>query len=124
MKTVSVNFWLIFDRDNNGVVEGSPQPRPVTKDFLKRVKGNQGKIVVCANDHDETEKIEGRAPEYQEELIKSCMETRLEQSDMPFDSVVINRPRYSDFHISSDIVQHKGWEDVLLGKLKGKKTGG
>jgi len=122
-KVVSVNFWLIFSRDS-GVIENPPQPCPVTKSLLKRVKVNLGKIVICANDQEETAKIEGRQPECQEELIKSCMETRLEQSDMPYDSVVINRPRYSDFHISSDIVQHKGWEEVLLRKLNGKKAGG
>jgi predicted HAD superfamily phosphohydrolase YqeG len=63
MKVVSVNFWLIFDRDNE-MVESSPQPRPVTKNFLEKVKGNQGKIVVCANDQEETAKIEGRQPWY------------------------------------------------------------
>jgi predicted HAD superfamily phosphohydrolase YqeG len=63
MKVVSVNFWLIFDRDNE-MVESSPQPHPVTKNFLEKVKGNQGKIVVCANDQEETAKIEGRQPWY------------------------------------------------------------
>lgn len=119
MKTVSVNFWLIFDRNNNGVVEGSPLP--VTKDLLERVKGTQGKIVVCANDYDKPAEIEGRAPEFQEDLIKACMSERLKKSEIPFDDVVINRPRYSDFHINREVTEFKDWEKVLLKKLRGKK---
>lgn len=124
MKTVSVNYWLIFARDSE-IVEGSPpQPRPVTKSFLNKVKANQGKIVVCASDNDEATQLEGRAPEYQEAYIKACMEQALKKGDIPFDSVALGCPKYSDFHISSDIVKYKNWQEVLITKLKSGKTGG
>ena len=123
MKTVSVNYWLIFDGDNDIAEDSPPQPRPVSKDFLNKVKASQGKIVVCASDNDEAKQLEGRSPEFQEMFIKSCMEEALKKGDMPFDSVALGRPQYSDFHISSDIVKYKNWQEVLIKKLRGKGGG-
>lgn len=121
MKTLSIPFWSIFNRDDELVETPRPRP-PVTKEFLEKVQGTQSKIHIYA--HPEPVKIEGRAPDFQIEIIKAAMEERLKKEGIPYDEVMISRPKYADVHLNHEITEHRGWEDVLLKKLNGKKTGG
>ena len=121
MKTLSIPFWSIFNRDDELVSTPQPKP-PVTREFLKKVQGTQSKIHIYA--HPEAVKIEGRAPDFQIEIIKAAMEERLKNEKIPYDEVMISRPKYADVHLNSEITEMKGWEEVLLRKLNGKKTGG
>ena len=122
MKTLSIPFWSIFSRDDELVLERSQPKPPVTKEFLEKVKGTQSKIHIYA--HPEPIKIEGRAPDFQIEIILASMEERLKRESIPYDEVMISRPKYADVHLNSEITEMKGWEEVLLRKLEGKKAGG
>lgn len=120
MKTISIPFWSIFNRDNELIETPRPKP-PVTKEFLEKVQGRQCKVHIYA--HPEPIKIEGKAPDFQIEIILAAMEERLKKESIPYDQVEISRPKYADIHLNSDITQMQGWQEVLLKKLNGK-TGG
>jgi len=117
MKRVSINFWMIFDRNDDGVVESTPQPRPVSKDLLKKVRANQGKILIYANQDPEPARIEGREPEFQKEIIFQAMRERLDKAGIPFFEVAIDKP-YAEININEKIIEHVGWEKILIDKLK------
>lgn len=122
MKTVAVNFWLIFNRDDEMVETPRPQP-PVTKELLKKIHGTQSKIHVYAHQGPEPVRVEGRSPDFQIEIIKAAMEERLRKEEIPYDEVMIEKPKYADVHLNSEITEHVNWENVLLGKLMPGKTG-
>ena len=119
MKTMSIPFWSIFNRHDELVETSQPKP-PVSKKFLERVKGRQCRVHVYA--HSEPIKIEGRAPDFQIEIILAAMEERLKAEGIPYDEVMISRPKYAEIHLNRDITEMKGWEEVLLRKLNGKKA--
>ena len=121
MKRISINFWMIFDKNENG--GDSPEQRPVSKEFLKNLQGLQTKVYIFADDGPPPAKIEGRAPEFQKEIILQAMRERLDAEDMPYSGVAIDRP-YAEINLDRKITQHMNWEEVLLKKLNGKKAGG
>lgn len=117
MKRVSVNFWMIFGKNENGGDESSPQPCPVSAEFLKKLQGKQVKLFVYANEGPEPAKVEGRVPEFQLEIVKSLMESRLDKAGVPYDEVSIERP-FAEVHVNRNITQHENWESLLLNKLR------
>lgn len=119
MKRISVCYWMIFNRNDDGTADDSPRPQPpVSKEFLKKLPGNQVKLYVYANeDFSQPTKFEGRAPEFQKDIILLAMKERLNQDGIPFDDLTIEKP-YAEININRNITQHKNWENVLLKKLK------
>lgn len=117
MKRISVCYWMIFNRSDNGMADDSPQPRPVSKEFLKKLPGNQVKLFVYANEGLEPVKFEGREPEFQKDIVLLAMKERLDQDGIPFDDLTIEKP-YAEININRNITQHKNWENILLKKLK------
>ena len=119
MKRISVCYWMIFNRNDDGMADDSPRPRPpVSKEFLKKLPGNQVKLYVYANeDVSQPAKFEGRAPEFQEDIVLLAMEERLNQDGIPFDEVYLEKP-YAEININQNITRFKNWEKIVLEKLK------
>lgn len=121
-KKIGVYFWSIFDRYEGGEespVTSEKNPRAKVRDFLSKAKNTEAEIIVYANDYTpQPARIEGRAPEFQKEIIKAAMEERMKNSDIPFDETTIDKPKDMDIDISHKVTEHKNWETVLLKKLK------
>ena len=124
MKRISVCYWMIFNRNDDGVADDSPRPQPpVSKAFLKKLPGNQIKLYVYANEGPEPARVEGKEPEFQKDVVLLAMEERLNQGGIPFDEVYLEKP-YAEICINRNVTQHKNWESVLFKKLGGKKSRG
>ena len=123
-KKIGVYFWSIFDRYERKATEVSDSPerndKAKVRDFLKKAKDTEAEIVVYAEDFSPSpSRIEGRAPEFQKEMIKAAMEERMKQSEIPFNETAINKPKDVDISIDYKVTEPKNWESVLLKKLKG-----
>ena len=123
MKRISVCYWMIFTRNDEGIVDDSPQPQPpVSKEFLKKIQGHQTKVYIYANEGPEPMRVEGREPEFQKEIILQAMKEQLDKEKIPYFGVAIDKP-YAEINIDRKITEHKNWESVLVNKLQGKKRG-
>jgi len=118
-KKISIHFWSIFNRYEEAKESPSSPQKRVTKDLLEKIDNAGAKVVVYSDNYPHS-KIEGEGPvpSFQKELIKAAMEERMKQSDMPYDEVVIDKPKDVDLDIDYEITEHKNWEKVLLDKLK------
>jgi len=116
-KKVSINFWSIFDRYKESK-ESPVRAKRVSKDLLEKIDKTGSKIVVYMDSSVIRPNGDEVEPKFQDMLIKAIMKARLEKNNMPFDEVVIDKPKDTDIEIDYKITEHENWESVLIDKLE------
>ena len=121
-KNVAINFWSIFNRYENEKTDGPKINEDlISPGLLKRIQSTGSKVIVFDEKPMEPTTEGGRVePEFQEMFIEAIMKKRLEDSNMPFDTVSYGKPKDIDIEIGYKIKEHKNWESVLIDKLKEK----
>ena len=122
-KNVAINFWSIFSRyeDENKKARPSIDEDLVSLGLLKKIQSTGSKVIVFSEKPMEVENEGGRVePEFQQMFIEAVMKKRLEDKEMPYDTVSYGKPKDIDIEIDYKIREHKNWESVLIDKLEEK----
>ena len=88
----------------------------IDKAIITKIQEAGHKVIVYAESTHRTESEEDE-PSYQKLFIRSVVEQKLKDKDIPYDSVQYDNSGI-DIDLNYDVLKYKNWKEALLSALK------
>lgn len=92
----------------------------IDKSVINKIQDAGHQVVIYADSHGILREGEKEEPDFQKSFIKSIVEQKLKDKNIPYDSVQYDNSGL-DIDLNYDVLKYKNWEGVLLSALKSTK---